>query len=117
MYYWRGSRSWAACVSSAPLGSTREPRAGERRTSLAPTVQYQVSGKTYTYTAAQGHFRQTVKIGDHLTVLCDPKDPADAQLKGEGRLLVPVITAGFAISALLVAFILFRTRNLGIGGS
>lgn len=106
-----------ALVPRAPLGSTREPRAGERRTSLAPTVQYQVSGKTYTYTAAHGHFRQTVKIGDHLTVLCDPKGPADAQLKGEERLLVPGITAGFAVSALLVAFILFRTRNLGIGGS
>jgi uncharacterized protein DUF3592 len=106
-----------ALVPRAPLGSTREPRAGERRTSLAPTVQYQVNGKTYTYTAAQGHFRQRVKIGDHLTVLCDPKDPADAQLKGEGRLLVPGITASFAISALLVAFILFRTRNLGIAGS
>jgi len=101
-----------ALVPRAPLGSTREPRAGERRMlSLAPTVQYQVNGKTYEYTAASGRFRQRVRVGDHLTVLYDPTDPGDAQLRGEGRILVPVITAGFAASALLVAVVLFRTRN------
>jgi hypothetical protein len=101
-----------ALVPRAPFGSTREPRAGERRMmSLAPTVQYQVNGKTYEYTAARGRFRQPVKIGDHLTVLYDPSDPADAQLRGEGRVLVPGITVGFAASAVLVAFVLFRTRN------
>jgi hypothetical protein len=101
-----------ALVPRAPFGSTREPRAGERRMmSLAPTVQYQVNGKTYEYTAARGRFRQPVKIGDHLTVLYDPSDPADAQLRGEGRVLVPGITVGFAASAGLVAFVLFHTRN------
>jgi hypothetical protein len=44
-------------------------------------------------------------------VLYDPGDPADAQLRGEGRVLVPGITVGFAASAVLVAFVLFRTRN------
>jgi hypothetical protein len=106
-----------ALVPRAPLGSTREPRAGERMMSLAPTVRYEVNGHTYEYTAGRGRFRQLVRIGDHLTVLYDPKDPADAQLRGEGRLLVPGITAGFAASALLVALVLFRTRNLGIDSS
>jgi hypothetical protein len=37
--------------------------------------------------------------------------------QGEGRFLVPGIAAGFAAAALLVTFVLFRTRNLGTGAS
>ena len=42
-----------------------------------------------------------------------PADPAVARIRGEGKVLVPVITSGFVLSALVVALILFRTRNLG----
>ena len=57
-------------------------------------------------------YRQRLKIGDSVTVLYDPANPAVARMQGEGKVLVPVITAGFVLSALVVALILLRTRIL-----
>ncbi len=101
-----------ALVPRAPVGSTREPRSG-RTMSLAPEVSYQVGGQTYTYTAAHGRFRQPLKVGDTVAVLYDPSAPDLARMQGEGRVLVPAITATFIGCAVLVAAILVRTRNVG----
>ena len=92
-----------------PAGSTRTPR-GETR---APTVRYVVAGKTYTYTAAHGTYRQRHQVGAAIEVLYDPSNPQRARLRGEGQLMIPLITSGFATTALLLGFVLFRTRNLG----
>jgi hypothetical protein len=102
-----------ALVPRAPIGSTREPRVNGPRVSLAPTVQYVVNGRTYTYTAAHGRFRQPLRPGDTVTVLYDPQEPGIARIKGEGQLLIPVITSGFVAAAAAVAVVLFRTRKLG----
>jgi hypothetical protein len=102
-----------ALVPRAPIGSTREPRATGPRVSLAPTVRYVVNGQTYTYTAAHGRFRQPLRQGGTVTVLYNPQDPKIARLKGEGQILIPVITSGFVAAAVLVAIVLFRTRSLG----
>jgi hypothetical protein len=48
-----------------------------------------------------------------VTVLYDPTDPARARIRGEGSLLVPLITSGFVTSALAVGAVLFLTRKIG----
>lgn len=101
-----------ALVARAPVGSTRDPRAGARAVSLAPEVSYTVEGHAYTYTAAHGRFHQRLRVGEKVSVLYDLTDPAEARLAGEGRLLVPAITLGFVVAAALVAAILFRTRSV-----
>ncbi len=103
-----------ALVARAPIGSTRTQPANARTVSQAPQVSYVVDGKTYEYTAAHGRYHQRLKVGDHVRVLYDPADPASARIKGEGKVLVPGITASFGLAALLVAVILFRTRRLGV---
>jgi len=103
-----------ALVPRAPIGSTREPTSDARMVSKAPTVRYEVGGASYEYTAAHGRYRQRLQIGDTVTVLYDPKDPAVARIRGEGQVLIPLITSGFVASAVLVAAILFKTRNLGV---
>lgn len=101
-----------ALVARAPAGSNREPRHGQRP-SLAPTVHYEVAGHGYDYTAAHGRFRQPLQPGDTVTVLYDPSNPAVARLRGEGAVLVPGLTTGFAVAAVGVGVLLFRTRNRG----
>lgn len=103
-----------ALVPRAPIGSTREPTADARMISRAPTVRYEVNGAMYEYTAAHGRYRQRLQVGNTVTVLYDPTDPSVARLRGEGEVLVPVITSGFVASSVLVAIVLFRTRNLGV---
>jgi hypothetical protein len=92
-----------------PAGSTRTPRGVTR----APTVRYVVAGKSYTYTAAHGTYRQRHLVGSTIEVLYDPSNPQRARLRGEGRVMIPLITSGFATTALLLGFALFRTRKLG----
>ena len=103
-----------ALVARAPAGSTREPTAGTRAIPQAPQVTYSVDGHSYTYIAAHGRYHQRLKIGDRVQVLYQPTNPSQARLRGEGAVLVPGITATFILAAVLVAIILFRTRNLGI---
>ncbi len=100
-----------AMVPRAPVGSARGPNS--RTASTAPTVRYVVNGTSYDYTAAHGRFRQRLKVGDSVTVLYDPAKPSVARIRGEGKILIPVITSSFVLSAVLVAVILFKTRKLG----
>ena len=95
-------------------GSSRTPvdRPG-RLVPTAPQVRYTVNGKTYQYVAAHGRYRQRLHVGDNVTVLYDPTNPARARLRGEGNVLVPLITAGFATCAIGVAVVLVLTRNVG----
>ncbi len=100
-------------VARAPVGSTRPPRFDDGQSvSVAPKVRYEVGGITYDYVAAHGRFHQPLRVGDAVAVLYDPAAPALARLKGEGSVLVPLITAGFVAAALLVAVVLFRTRRI-----
>ncbi|MCW2811633.1 MAG: hypothetical protein JWP61_2091 [Friedmanniella sp.] len=99
-------------VARAPVGSTRGPRYDDGQSvSLAPKVRYEVAATTYEYVAAHGRFHQPLRVGDTVTVLYDPAVPSLARLKGEGSVLVPLITTGFVAAAVLVAAILFRTRR------
>lgn len=101
-------------LTARPLaGSTRMPNGGQRRVPLAPKVRYVVAGKTYEYTASHGTMGQRLQVGDKVTVLYDPADPAQARLRGEGRILIPLITAGFGTTAIAVAAILILTRRVG----
>ncbi len=92
-------------------GSQRRPDLHSPNPPTAPKVTYVVAGKTYTYVAAHGRRRQPLAVGDHVTVLYDPSNPARARLRGEGRILVPLITSGFATAAVGVGVIVFLTRN------
>ncbi|MET0692802.1 MAG: DUF3592 domain-containing protein [Propionibacteriaceae bacterium] len=94
-----------------PAGSQREPDLRSRTVPLAPKVQYEVAGKTYTYVAAHGKFHQRLGVGDQVTVLYDPSDPSVARLQGEGRILIPLITSGFLTSAVVLGVILYLTRK------
>ena len=76
-----------ALVARAPIGSTRDPQLDARMVSRAPTVRYVVNGATYEYTAAHGRYRQPLRVGETVTVLYDPDDPAVARIRGEGRVL------------------------------
>ena len=100
-----------ALVPRAPLGSTREPTEDARTPSLAPKVTYTVDGRGYTYTAAHGRYRQRLQVGDTVSVLYAPQDPAQARLRGEGRAVGPLVSVGFALGAVLVGVVLFRTRS------
>lgn len=104
-----------ALVPKAPAGSRAQPP-NSRMVSLAPKVSYLVDGTSYEYTAAHGRFRQHLRVGDTVQVLYVRSDPSVARLKGEGRLMVPAIAAGFALATVVVAAILVRTRNLGVPG-
>ena len=97
-----------ALVARAPLGSTRDARPDARTPSLAPAVSYVVDGRTYRYVAAHGRYRQRLQVGDTVTVLYAPSDPATARLRGEGQNLAPVLSAGFAAGAVLVLVLALR---------
>lgn len=92
-----------------PAGATRSPR----NPTLAPKVRYRVGSTDYLYTAAHGLYRQRHRVGETIEVLYDPANPAEARLRGEGEVMLPLITAGFATAAVLVGFVLIRTRRLG----
>ncbi len=101
-------------LQSRPLaGATRLPEADSRSVPLAPTVRYVVDGKRYEYTPDHGVIGNRIKVGDKLVVRYDPAAPSRARLQGEGRLLLPLITAGFATTTLGVATLLFLTRRAG----
>jgi hypothetical protein len=104
-----------ALLPTPTAGSSRTPtnRPG-RLMPTAPKVRYVVGGKSYEYVAAHGRYRQPLHVGDQVTVLYDPDDPGRARLRGEGSLLIPLITAGFLTCALAVAALLFATRNTGV---
>ena len=104
-----------ALLPTPTAGSSRTPvnRPG-RLVPTAPRVRYTVAGKSYEYVAAHGHYRQPLHVGDTVSVLYDPSNPARARLRGEGNVLVPLITSGFATCAVGVAVVLFLTRNAGV---
>jgi hypothetical protein len=96
-----------------PAGSTRAPRGRTR----APKVRYVVDGHEYLYVAAHGKYVQPLRVGDRVRVLYDPANPQEARLRGEGEVLIPLLTSGFVTIALLVGFVLYRTRDLGTGAA
>jgi hypothetical protein len=98
-------------VVKRPAGSQRDPNPHSRNLPLAPKVSYEVDGRRYTYVAAHGRYHQRLSVGDHVTVLYEPSDPANARLQGEGRVLVPLITSAFATAAVGLAVVLYVTRN------
>ncbi len=93
-------------------GSTRVPTGGVD-VPLAPQVRYVVGGQTFLYTASHGMIGSTIKVGDAVEVLYDPTNPHRAHLRGEGQILLPVITAGFGTVTLTLVAVLVLTRNRG----
>ena len=79
----------------------------------APEVRYVVDGKTYLYTPTHGLIGSPVQVGDQIEVLYDANNPARARLRNEGQLLLPLITAGFATTAIGVVVLLVLTRRRG----
>lgn len=104
-----------ALVARAPVGSARDARTDTRTPSLAPKVTYEVEGRTYTYVAAHGRYRQRLRVGDHVTVLYASGDPVSARLRGEGQNLGPAVSAGFGAVAVVLALVLLRFRRRGAG--
>lgn len=104
-----------ALVARAPLGSTRDAQPDARTPSLAPKVSYAVDGQTHVYVAAHGRYRQRLQVGDRVTVLYDPSDPAVARLRGEGQDSGPVLSVGFGLAAVLLLLVLFRPRRRPAG--
>jgi hypothetical protein len=100
-----------ALVARAPLGSTRDAQPDARTPSLAPKVTYEVGGRTYTYIAAHGRYRQRLQVGDRVTVLYDPADPTEARLRGEGQDSGPLLSIGFGLAAVLLVLVLLRLRR------
>lgn len=100
-----------ALVARAPVGSTREAQPDSRAPSLAPKVSYQVAGRTYEYVAPHGRYRQRLQVGDRVTVLYAPSDPASARLRGEGQDSGPLVSAGFGVAAVLLVLVIVRPRR------
>lgn len=105
-----------ALVARAPLGSARDAQPGARAPSLAPKVGYVVDGRTYVYVSAHGRQRQRLQVGDRVTVLYSPTDPASARLRGEGQDSGPVVSAAFGVVALLLVLVVVRGRRTGRRG-
>ena len=98
-------------TTRAAAGSDRPPPPRDRNQPQAPEVRYVVAGAAHTYIAAHGQYRQRLRVGDTVTILYDPSDPARARLRGEGQVLLPLITGSFVATALVVAVMLVRTRH------
>ena len=112
----RSEGTVVALVARAPLGSTRDAQPDARAPSLAPKVAYVVDGRTYDYVAAHGRQRQRLQVGDKVTVLYSPTDPASARLRGEGQDSGPVVSVGFGVAALLLVLVVLRSRRAGTRG-
>jgi hypothetical protein len=100
-------------VPRAAAGSAREPSPTVRTMPTAPTVRYTVNGRTYTYTAAHGRYRQRLRVGDTVPVRYLPADPGQARLQGEDRVLLPLLAILFLLAALGVVVLLVVTRRVG----
>lgn len=100
-------------VNRPTAGSTRSPGPRTRNPPTAPKVTYTVDGTSYTYTPQHGRYRQELKVGDTVTVQYDQSNPAVARLRGEGRIMLPLLTSGFVTTALGVGAVLFITRRVG----
>ncbi len=96
-----------------PLAGTTRVHAIGDDVPRAPEVRYEVGGKTYFYTPTHALFGSPVQVGDQIDVLYDGDNPTRAALRNEGQLLLPLITAGFATTAigLIVALVLTRKRG------
>ncbi len=104
-------------VALVPKTFTGSPRGLRRRDGvpLAPVISFTVAGMGYTYAPSQGSYRPRIAVGDHVTILYDPADPGEtAQVKGEGRVTLPLITVGFGLLFVAVVVVLIRTRRAGI---
>ena len=105
-------------VALVPKTFTGSPRGLRRHDGvpLAPVISFTVAGMSYDYEPSQGSYKPRIAIGDRVTILYDPDNPGDtAQVKGEGRVLLPVITVGFGLISLGVVVVLIRTRRFGSG--
>jgi hypothetical protein len=98
-------------VVKSPAGSQRQPNPRARNIPVAPVVRYTVNGKSYTYVAAHGRYHERLKVGDPVTILYDPSNPAVARLRGEGKFLIPLITSGFVTAVLVLGGVLYLTRK------
>jgi Protein of unknown function (DUF3592) len=94
-----------------PLAGSTHVQAAGGDLPLAPQVRYEVAGRTYLYTAAHGKLDSGVRVGDALEVLYDPTNPEQARLRGEGQILLPVITAGFGTVTVLLVVVLVLSSN------
>lgn len=97
-------------------GSSHQPSTSQRNVPYAPVVSYQVGGHTYTYTPSHGRYGLTEKVGDHATVLYDPANPSVARLRGEGRILMPVLPIAFGLATAAVVVALVATRSYSFAG-
>ena len=100
-----------------PVAGATHVQASGNDIPLAPQVRYVVAGRTYLYTASHGVVRSSLRVGDAIEILYDPTNPERARLRGEGQILLPLLTAGFGTTAVLVALLLFLTRNRGLTGN
>lgn len=100
-------------VNRPTAGSTRSPGPRTRNPPTAPKVTYVVNDTTYTYTPQHGSNHQKLKVGDTVTVQYDQAHPAVSRLRGEGRILLPLLTSGFVTAAIGVGAVLFWTRRVG----
>ena len=98
-----------------PIAGTTRVQASGTDLPLAPQVRYVVNGRTYLYTASHGVVGSQLKVGDAIEVLYDPSNPEQARLRGEGRILLPLITAGFGTAAVVLSIVLILTRTRGNG--
>ncbi|MGI3781415.1 MAG: DUF3592 domain-containing protein, partial [Janthinobacterium lividum] len=58
-----------------------------------------------------GRYRQRLQVGDRVTVLYAPSDPASARLRGEGMDSGPFVSGGFALAAVLLVLVIVRPRR------
>jgi hypothetical protein len=102
-------------VPRSTAGSTRPPGPRTPNPPTAPRVTYTVNGIQHSYTPQHGRYRQRLKVGDTVLVQYNPDNPAQARLRGEGRILLPLLTSGFVTAAIAVGALLFLTRRVGAG--
>lgn len=100
-----------------PIAGSTHVQASGDDLPLSPQVRYVVGGRTYLYTASHGRVGLPVRVGDAIEVLYDPANPERAHLRGEGQILLPVITAAFGTTTVLLVLVLVLTRNRGQGRS
>ena len=72
-------------------------------------IDYRANGKKFEH-AEFGSYNSSMKVGDKVVVLFDPKNPE--HIESEGSDLVPYVTAA-ASGIVLVVFTIQRIRNKG----
>ena len=106
-----GFASWrfvsAGSEVPATVISLTENYSSDSGTTYSPVFEYRVNGQTYTYESVNTSDPPSHQVGDHTTLLVDPKNPQSARENTFWELwLLPVIMCPVSLLVAVIAIVL-----------